>query len=234
MARLCIFDCDGTLVDSQHEIIAAMQRAFNDSGLAQPTAEAIRHIVGLSLRDAVLALLPPTATVSVSQVAAAYVAALAEVRRPAGPLQPLFPGVLDALERLEADGWILGIATGKSRAGLLITLAEHDLTDRFATLQTADAAAGKPSPDMVLNAMAETGARMSETVMVGDTVYDVLMARRAGTAAIGVGWGYHPPAALTAAGACRIVDSFAELVTHLGSWRPARRRGRGERGDGQG
>jgi phosphoglycolate phosphatase len=226
MARLCIFDCDGTLVDSQHEIIAAMQQAFVDSGLAEPTAEAIRHIVGLSLRDAVLALLPPTATVTVSEVAAAYVAALAAVRGPAGPMQPLYPGVREALEGLEADGWILGIATGKSRAGLLITLAEHDLTDRFATLQTADVVAGKPSPDMVLNAVAETGARMSETVMVGDTVYDVLMARSAGAAAIGVGWGYHPRAALTAAGASHIVDSFADLVAHLQTWRPARRRRR--------
>ena len=226
MARLCIFDCDGTLVDSQHEIIAAMQRAFGDSGLVEPTAEAIRHIVGLSLRDAVLALLPPSATVTVSEVAAAYVSALAEVRRPAGPMQPLFPGVHEALEGLEADGWILGIATGKSRAGLLITLAEHGLMDRFATLQTADVAAGKPSPEMVLNAVAETGSRVAETVMVGDTVYDVLMAKSAGAAAIGVAWGYHPPAALTAAGAGRIVGSFADLVAHLHTWRPAQRRGR--------
>ncbi|MFO1154879.1 MAG: HAD-IA family hydrolase [Rhodospirillales bacterium] len=215
MTRLCILDCDGTLVDSQHEIIAAMQRAFADSGLAEPTDDAIRHIVGLSLRDAVLALLPPTATVAASDVAAAYVSALAEVRRPAGPMQPLFPGALEALAELEAGGWLLGIATGKSRAGLLVTLAEHDLTDRFVTLQTPDIAAGKPSPEMVLNAMAAIGAAPADTVMVGDTIYDVLMAKRAGVASIGVTWGYHPSTALTAAGAACIVASFADLVARL-------------------
>ena len=215
MTRLCILDCDGTLVDSQHEIIAAMQRAFVDCDLPEPTADAVRHIVGLSLRDAVLALLPQTATIPVSDVAAAYVSALAEVRRPAGPMQPLFPGALAALDDLEADGWLLGIATGKSRAGLLVTLAEHDLTDRFVTLQTADLAAGKPAPEMVLNAMTETGVSPTETVMVGDTIYDVLMAKRANVTAIGVAWGYHPPAALTAAGAACVVDSFADLVAHL-------------------
>lgn len=223
-ARLCIFDCDGTLVDSQYEIIAAMQLAFTVAGVPLPTAEAIRHIVGLSLRDAVTALLPASATATVADIAAEYVAALAEVRRPAGPLQPLFPGALDALTDLEADGWLLGIATGKSRAGLCVTLAEHGLTDRFVTLQTSDAAAGKPSPEMLLNASAETGVCITETVMVGDTVYDVLMARNAGAAAIGVTWGYHPPEALAAAGASRIVDSFAELVAHLQAW-PRRRYG---------
>jgi phosphoglycolate phosphatase len=229
MPRLCLFDCDGTLVDSQHEIIATMRRAFAVSGLAEPTVDAIRHIVGLSLTDAVRALLPSGEGERMGhRVAEAYLTQLAEIRRSEGPGEPLFPGAVAALDAIEASGWVLGIATGKSRPALLTTLAEHGLAHRFATLQTADVvAAGKPAPDMVLRAMAETGAGRADTVMVGDTVYDVLMARRAGTAAIGVGWGYHPADALARAGAARVADTFADLIVVLatlaaGAARPGR------------
>lgn len=218
MARLCLFDCDGTLVDSQHEIIAAMQRAFAVSGLDAPSIDAIRHIVGLSLGDAVTALLPAAAKGRGRQVAAAYITELAEVRRLDGPSEPLFPGVIAALDAIAASGWILGIATGKSRPALLTTLGCHGLAERFVTVQTADIAAGKPAPDMVLRAMAETGAGVAETVIVGDTVYDVVMARRAGAAAIGVAWGYHPVDALSRAGAAGIARSFAELIGLLAAW----------------
>lgn len=218
MPRLCLFDCDGTLVDSQHEIVAAMQRAFAVSGLAAPGTDAIRHIVGLSLIDAVEALLPEEANGLGRQVAAAYVSELAGVRRAKGPGEPLFPGAVEALDRIAADGWILGIATGKSHRALLATLAGHGLADRFVTLQTADRAAGKPAPDMVLRAAAETGIEVADTVIVGDTVFDVLMARRAGAAAIGVAWGYHPVEALTRAGAASIAGSFAELILLLAAW----------------
>jgi phosphoglycolate phosphatase len=218
MPRLCIFDCDGTLVDSQYEIIAAMQRAFAVTGLIEPTVDAIRHIVGLSLTDAVQALLPNGEQGLGRRVAAAYLQELAEVRRTDGPSEPLFPGARDALDRIEESGWTLAIATGKSRPALLTTLAAHGLAERFVTLQTADVAAGKPAPDMVLRAMAETGAGLADTVMVGDTVYDVVMARRAGAAAIGVAWGYHPAEALTRAGATGVARSFAELIVLLADW----------------
>jgi phosphoglycolate phosphatase len=217
MLRLCLFDCDGTLVDSQHSIITAMQTAFRADHRAAPAADAIRHIVGLSLEDAVAALLGVSDADTCRTIATNYVAAIARSRtlQPGG--EPLFPGAREALDALAARGWLLGIATGKSRRGLQFTLAEHGLADRFVTLQTADVAAGKPAPDMVLRAAAETGVAVEATVVVGDTVFDMSMARSAGALAIGVAWGYHPSTALLSAGAELIAGSFAELIEALDS-----------------
>lgn len=221
MPRLCLFDCDGTLVDSQHTIIAAMQGAFVALEREPPSAPAVRSVVGLSLSDAVAVLLGGNIgedSADVRRVAAAYLAALKAVKVPAEGLQPLFPGVREALDILDADGWLLGIATGKSRRALDETLSEHALTGRFVTLQTADFAPGKPAPDMVLRAVAETGSEVAETVVVGDSIYDMQMAAHAGAMAIGVAWGYHPIDALRAAGAQSVAESFAELLVLLAHW----------------
>lgn len=219
MLRLCLFDCDGTLVDSQHTIVAALQAAFLAVEREPPTAEAVRSVVGLSLTDAVTALLSDGVGAAgngeTPRVAAAYLAALKTVSVPAEGLEPLFPGVRDGLDALDAGGWLLGIATGKSRRALDETLSEHALTDRFVTLQTADRAPGKPAPDMVLRAIAETGCDLPRVVVVGDSVFDMQMAAHAGAMAIGVAWGYHPVDALRAAGARAVAGSFAELLTLL-------------------
>ncbi len=103
------------------------------------------------------------------------------------------------------------MATGKARRGLLAVLEQHGLETRFATLQTADVGPGKPHPAMLERAMAEVGVAPSDTVMIGDTSFDMLMARSAGASAIGVSWGYHPVAELEAAGAHSIVGHFNEL-----------------------
>ena len=115
------------------------------------------------------------------------------------------------MEVLEAAGWVLGVATGKSRRGLLMTLETHRLTDRFQTLQTADSGPGKPNPDMLLNAMREIGAGPDATVMIGDTTFDMEMAKRAGTMALGVSWGYHPVKHLYSAGAQAVIGEFRDL-----------------------
>lgn len=221
MPRLCLFDCDGTLVDSQHTIVAAMQGAFVALEREPPSAEAVRHVVGLSLSDAVAVLLDGRIgdeSADIRRVAAAYLCALKAVQVPAEGLQPLFPGVREALDVLGTDGWLLGIATGKSRRALDETLREHALTGRFVTLQTADVAPGKPAPDMVLRAVAETGGDVAVTVVVGDSVYDMQMATLAGAMAIGVAWGYHPVDDLRAAGAQAVARSFPELLSLLTRW----------------
>lgn len=216
--RLALFDCDGTLVDSQHAIVDSMTEAWRAHGLGEPDPDAVRRVVGLSLVPAVAALLPlADAPVHVA-VAESYKDAFATRRHRGVAEEPLYPGILETLDRLEAAGVLLGVATGKSRRGLLSVLERHGLTERFVTLQTADVGPGKPHPDMVFRALAESGADVTGTVMIGDTTYDIQMARNARVASVGVSWGYHEVPELVAAGADRIVASgpaVADAVLEL-------------------
>lgn len=215
--RLAVFDCDGTLVDGQHSIIASMTRAFEAHGLAPPAADAVRHVVGLPLREAIVRLLPDDADADHARLENGYVEAYSALRRRGAVNDPLFPGAVETLDALDRAGWILAIATGKGRRGLLATLESHGIADRFAILQTSDHGPGKPNPDMLLNAMSEAGAEPAATVMIGDTVYDMEMARRAGTMAVGVAWGYHPEQQLRRAGADAMVQRFADIPETLAS-----------------
>lgn len=212
MIRLAVFDCDGTLVDSQANICVAMEEAFDVAGLAPPPRAAIRRIVGLSLVEAMQALLPQADGALHIAMAQDYKAAFHKLRGSGAMAdEPLFDGMIDALDTLAAAGWTFGVATGKSDRGLGHILAHHGIADRFVTLQTADRHPSKPHPAMIEAAMAEAGAKPDATVMIGDTSFDMAMARAAGTRAIGVGWGYHPPHELVAAGAHAIADLVADL-----------------------
>ena len=209
--QLAVFDCDGTIVDSQNSIVAAMHAAFEQYSLDPPSAESVRRIIGLPLIEAIALLFPKGQAEVHLKLREGYREAYSSARERGRIHEPLFPGLGDAIDMLESAGWILGVATGKSHAGLVNTLQSHSLLERFFTLQTSDKAAGKPSPDMLFKAMAETGADPRNTVMVGDTSFDMEMARNAGTLAIGVAWGYHNVDDLIAAGATAIVHSYAEL-----------------------
>lgn len=209
--RLALFDCDGTLVDSQHAIVAAMEAGFAVAGLPAPEANAVRRVVGLPLVEAVARLLPAGEPRLHVEIAEAYKVAFQDNRLKGRHPEPLYPGVRAALDALEAEGLLLGIATGKSRRGLLATLQHHGLLERFVTLQTSDLLPGKPHPDMVHHAMAEAGVDRTGTVVIGDTTFDVLMARNAGVPCVGVTWGYHAGAELTASGAARLVDAFGDV-----------------------
>lgn len=211
MLKLALFDCDGTLVDSQHAIIAAMEAGFAAHGLAVPPALAVRRVVGLPLVDAVARLAPRLDGQAHEAIAEAYKAAFHRNRLAGAYPEPLFDGVVAALDALEAAGFLLGVATGKSRRGLDATLAHHGLAARFVTLQTSDRVAGKPNPDMVYAALAESGADAAGTVVIGDTSFDILMARNARVRSVGVSWGYHDGMELLAAGADRLVDDYAAL-----------------------
>ena len=210
--RLVVFDCDGTLVDSQHHIVAAMTAAFQAHGLADPPAAAVLSLVGLPPAVMAAALLPALPAGRHHAVAEAYRQAFFARRQRPGHREPLYPGAERTLRELGTAGYLLGIATGKSRRGLDATLGAHGLLQHFATVQTADLARGKPDPDMLHRAMAEVGAEPSETLLVGDTTYDMQMARSAGVRAIGVVWGYHAPGALLAAGAHCVIEDFASLA----------------------
>lgn len=215
LLKLCIFDCDGTLVDGHHAITSAMAQAFAGHGLPAPPGAAVKRVVGLALADAIRLLHPGAAAETYAALAHGYVSAFGELRRAGATQEWLFPGVVEALGAMEAAGWLLGMATGKSERGALATLSAHDLDHRFVTLQTADRAPGKPAPDMILRALAETGVAAAHAVMVGDTTYDVQMAKNAGVVAVGVDWGYHHRNELLAAGAVAVVEDFAVLPALL-------------------
>jgi phosphoglycolate phosphatase len=211
--RLVVFDVDGTLVDSQRLILAAMGAAFAEAGRVAPTRAATLAIVGLSLETAIARLAPDLDPRGVRAVADGYKAAFVRLRVETGgeAAAPLYPGARAALERLEAAGVRMGVATGKARRGLEHMLDGHDLRRFFVTTQTADDAPSKPHPGMLLAALRDAGVAPREAAMVGDTTYDMVMAQAAGVPAIGVAWGYHDGAALRGAGAAAVIDRFDAL-----------------------
>jgi phosphoglycolate phosphatase len=215
--RLVIFDVDGTLIDSRHFILGAMERAFARAGLPVPAEQATLGIVGLSLAEAMEALVPGIAPPERDRLAGLYKESFVVLRAETGGEAgaPLYPGAREALERLDRAGYLMSIATGKGRRGLDHMLEGHGLGHFFIGTQTADDAPSKPHPGMVLNCLSATGVEPAQAVVVGDSVWDMRMARAAGTRAVGVGWGYHPPEGLAAAGAERVVHDFAALDAAL-------------------
>lgn len=211
MTRLAVFDCDGTLVDGQGAVCDAMERAFASVGASPPDRRNIRRIVGLSLPQAMARLAPDLPPAVQAQLVAAYRDAFRHARETGALEEPLFDGIGDLLGRLKVKGWLLGIATGKSDRGLTACLAGHRLTDHFTTVQTADRHPSKPDPAMLEAALFEAGAAAQDAVMIGDTVFDIAMARAAGLRALGVAWGYHEPDELLTAGAEAVADTPAEL-----------------------
>jgi phosphoglycolate phosphatase len=215
--RTAVFDCDGTLVDSQANIIRAMAESFARCGLSEPDPHATRRVVGLSLVEAMRAMLPDADDALHRRLADDYKTAFQRLRAD-GRLdpEPLFEGVRDLLHDLHGEGWALAVATGKSDRGLAMCLAHHGIAELFTSLQTADRHPSKPHPAMLRAALEECGAREDEAAIIGDTVFDIGMGVNAGVRAIGVAWGYHDPAELTAAGAAGVAATAAELRALLG------------------
>lgn len=213
--RLVVFDCDGTLVDSQHGIVAAAAAAFRAHGLPEPDPAAVRRLVGLNLDHAILALLPEAEPDLVWRLVEAYKQAFFALRSQPDHDEPLFPGMSELLDALDQPHILLGVATGKHMRGLRATLDRHGLGHRFVTLQTPDTCRGKPHPEMMERALAETGVDRADAIMIGDTTFDMQMAYNAGVAGVGVAWGYHERAALLAAGARHVIDHPLELAEIL-------------------
>ena len=213
--RMAVFDCDGTLVDSQASIIAAVGTACEAHRVPAPAPETVRRLVGLPLDECFARLVPGADEENCVRLGKSYLEAFSDLRLKGRVEEPLYPGAAEGLQALADSGWLLGVATGKSRRGLSTTLAGHGIEGMFATLQTADVAQGKPHPEMLFKAMIKTGAEAAMTVMIGDTTYDMEMARSAGTLAVGVTWGYHKAIELQTAGADIIVEGFTDLPRAL-------------------
>ena len=212
MSRLAIFDCDGTLVDSGAPIFSALAATFREHGIDVPPAHVCRRVIGLSLTEAMAGLLPDRGAEQHRALAEDYKRHFTALRAAGEVEEPLFDGVAELLDRLEAGGWLLAVATGKSDRGLRHCLRAHGLHARFVSLQTADSHPSKPHPSMVLQAIADAGAAPAATVVIGDTSYDMAMASAAGAAPIGVSWGYHAPDELIAAGAVAVAEQPLDIL----------------------
>jgi len=214
--RLAVFDCDGTLVDGQASICEAMDSGFAAAGLPAPDHHDVRRIVGLSLPQAIRLLAPDAAQADQAQVVEGYKQAFRDSRSQGRLQEPLFAGMAELIADLRRDGWLLAVATGKSDRGLQSCLAAHGICDHFVSLQTADRHPSKPHPAMLHAAMADALARPEDTVMIGDTSFDMDMARAGNVRAIGVDWGYHTVAELRTAGAVAVATSARHLGELLG------------------
>lgn len=212
--RLIIFDVDGTLVDSQDAIVAALGQAFSGEALAPPPRAEMLSIVGLSLDQAFAALVPGVPAARRMRMVAAYKRAFLDLRRRnrGEAATPMYPGARDLVLALHGQGHLLGVATGKARRGVRHVIDSHGLEGRFSVIQTADDAPSKPHPQMVLNCLAGTGVAPGDAVIVGDTEFDMAMGSAAGIRRIGVGWGYHPAERIRRGGAQAVADDMDHLA----------------------
>ncbi|OBS10906.1 HAD-IA family hydrolase [Acidihalobacter prosperus] len=215
---LLVFDWDGTLMDSEARIVASMQRAMRTLALDPLPAPAIRRIIGLGIQEAVCSLYEGADHDFVARFAAAYREAFMHGENVA---QQLFPGVGDVLDELERDGYLLAVATGKGRAGLDRGLEATGLAPRFHATRCADESRSKPHPAMLEELISVCGVTPTATLMIGDTTFDLEMARNAGAAAIGVSYGVHPEAHLQALSPLTILDRITDLPAWLRDYRAA-------------
>jgi phosphoglycolate phosphatase len=211
---LLIFDLDGTLVDSEAIILEAQRRAFAALDMPAPPREKGLSIVGLSLTEAFEVLAGKDGPVA--ELCAAYRQAFFGLRTEGDGLEKLYAGASDLIDVLTGEKrHCLGIATGKSQRGVRAIMDSYGWHNRFEAVQTSDDASSKPHPGMILNALAQTAIPAERAVMIGDSSFDMRMAKAAGVRAIGVSWGFQPVPVLLEAGADVIVDDFRALAREI-------------------
>lgn len=205
--RLVVFDWDGTLADSTALIATAIREACTAIGRPTPSLVDARYVIGLGLADALAHVAPGLAADEARELASHY-----RQRYLGGEAAiPLFDGASALLEDLDRAGFLLGVATGKSRAGLDRAIAAHGLAGRFHATRCADEGFPKPHPDMLLALMDRLGATPGETLMIGDTTHDLDLARNAGASAVAVTYGAHAIEGLASREPLATVHSIGEL-----------------------
>lgn len=208
---LIVFDWDGTLLDSAAAIVHAIQSASRDLGLPVPPDERARHVIGLGLGDALRHAVPELAEADYPKMIERY----RHHYLSNDHTLDLFAGVTGLIRQLVMDGYVLAVATGKSRIGLNRALGHSGLAACFQATRCADECHSKPHPQMLEEILDELGVSAGRAVMIGDTTHDLQMAQNAGVAAIGVTCGAHPPHALQALNPLALLDSVAQLSTWL-------------------
>jgi phosphoglycolate phosphatase len=209
---LIIFDWDGTLMDSVAKIVRCFTAAVNDVGAPLPGEEATRHVIGLGLSEAVMQLLPEVDHATRAQVVERYRQHFLHLDQTE---MPLFPGVRDGLEGLADKGYLLAVATGKARRGLDRVLRETGMAHLFNVTRCADEAFSKPHPRMLEDILEHTGIKAERALMVGDTTYDLMMARQASLDSLAVTYGVHGRELLMEHGPLACLDSFNEVYAWL-------------------
>lgn len=213
--KLILFDCDGTLVDSGNFIHRCMAESFVDAGLTPPELAATHSIIGLSLPLAIAQLLGREPDAEVDWLTARYKENFVRLRAAPDFSEPLYDGILPLLTELgQKDDILLGLVTGKSRRGVRAVFEKHGIGHHFGVVRTADDCPSKPHPAMVLESCVEMGIAPERTIVIGDAIYDMQMARSAGARAVGVSWGYHNEAGLLAAGAQNVLTTPSDFY-HL-------------------
>lgn len=212
---LAVFDVDGTLVDSRATIHGCMEVAFGRVGLPPPTYDHTRQVVGLNLKEALDALAPGLDESGRENLVRSYSEAFRETHSRAAMAEPLYAGAAELLDRLRAEGWLIAMATGKSRMGVERIIRTHNWADLFDSTHCADDGPGKPHPAMLVECMKVLQTPAQRTVMIGDTAHDMRMARAAGVRAQGVAWGFHTAEEVAASGADHVAQTFAELEAEL-------------------
>ena len=212
---LVVFDLDGTLIDSRAGLVIASRRAYAEADIAYPGEEALLATVGL-LPEAMMARLLPDRSEATRQCLADLFRVHSLTLRQEQPaLEQPYPGVDQMLDTAMEAGYTLAIATGKKRQGTDHAIGSFGWQGCFASIQTAESGPGKPDPTLLYNAMADTGLGRDRAVMIGDSVFDMQMARAAGLTAIAVTWGYNPSDVLRDAGAQHIVGDVSAIAPLL-------------------
>ena len=209
--KLALFDYDGTIVDSAGMIVQGAIEAFRMCGLPDPDPQKVRENIGRPLAVALDVYMPVGYTVTPEQISEAYRSWYAEQGRLGLQNEPLYPGMVELIHELKSNDWLIGIATNKSRVGLINGLAKHNLTNIFDITLSTDENIAKPNPAMALRAMKELGVEEKYSVIIGDTINDISLGVNSGITSIGVTWGYNNRKLLMSAGANHLVDNAEDL-----------------------
>lgn len=210
--KLLVFDWDGTLMDSEARIVGCLQAVISDLQIPEREPRALRNIIGLGLREAVSALYPDADENFIGRFIERYrFHFLSDNHHPA----TLFPGAREVLSHLREEGYLLAIATGKGRAGLERSLDESGSRGVFHATRCADESFSKPHPQMLLDIMAVLDVEPRQTLMIGDTEYDMQMAQQAGTRALAVTYGVHEKERLLSFKPLACLDHITEMVMWL-------------------
>lgn len=210
--KLVVFDWDGTLMDSLSRIVHSMQQAAVDLGLEPRTSHQVHDIIGLALDLAISRLYPALSAHGIAQMHERY--AHHYVTGDQSP-SPFYEGVPELLQQLHQANVLLSVATGKSRKGLDRILQAHQVEPLFHSTRCADETKSKPEPDMLLEILDYHKLRRDQAVMIGDTEFDLEMARRAGVDAVGVTWGAHDVQRLRRHDPKACVDTVIQLAGWL-------------------
>mgnify|MGYP003114730994 CR=1 FL=1 len=215
--RAVLFDCDGTIADSCGLICDIMRRVFAEHGLPEPEDAETRGIIGLSLDVAIGRLHPTAEPPLLAAMVEGYRRTFRASRADERFRETLFPGMKALIDRLSArEDVLLAMVTGKSRSGVAAICETHDM--EFHAVRTADDCPSKPHPAMVEECCAEFGLDPRHALVVGDSVFDIEMARTAGASALGVAWGTHEAAPLLASGAYAVAETVDELGAFIDAW----------------